>query len=172
LSAIGNIRRQTAEAARNRAIQPTRGSDSAIKLSAAKQQIKQAPASMVGESRRIQPRKLLPHEQAIMADHQRNSGQTVTIRAPRAVNRNGTTNAAAAASAIAAAEEKKRQGNEAKLRALTSAPKATFEYGNAEESMRELEKAHVGLSSPPKQPSTLKRKRPAAEVFMAKKHQK
>ncbi|KJX95710.1 putative RNA polymerase II transcription factor SIII subunit A like protein [Zymoseptoria brevis] len=186
LSAIGNIRRQTAEAARNRAVatrQPMRGPDSASKLAAGKQQIRHVPTTMMEANHRIQPRKLLPHEQAIMADHQRYS-KDVVIRAPaRAGARNGT--ASTAAMAIAAAEQKKREGNEAKLRALTTsaAPKA-----KEAQLQREVKCSPSRMAPPPaaaispnqkatsppvatlsQQAGVLKRKRPANDSIFAPK---
>lgn len=186
LSAIGNIRRQTAEAARNRAVatrQPMRGPDSASKLAAGKQQIRHVPTTMMEANHRIQPRKLLPHEQAIMADHQRYS-KDVVIRAPaRAGARNGT--ASTAAMAIAAAEQKKREGNEAKLRALTTsaAPKAKEAQLQREvksSPSRAAPRPAAAISpnqkatSPPvatpsQQAGVLKRKRPANDSIFAPK---
>lgn len=104
---VSAILRQTAEARSIRKpFQPTHAGAS---LAAAKRQISHAPSTMVPGAQRVQPRALLPHQEALLHEHQRH-------RSEMHVSTSRTKPSAAIVDALA----QKREINEKKLRELTT----------------------------------------------------
>lgn len=109
---VSAILRQTAEAHKIRKpFQPTHAGGS---LAAAKRQISHAPATMIPGAQRVQPRALLPHQEALLEEHNRHRAD---IRAP--------TSRVKKSSAIPDALAQKRAINEKKLRELTNSRPAS-----------------------------------------------
>ncbi|CZT14664.1 uncharacterized protein RCC_00638 [Ramularia collo-cygni] len=108
---VSAILRQTAEAHKTR--QPFQPTHAGSSLAAAKRQISHAPAAMIPGAQRVQPRALLPHQEALLEEHHRHRSD---ICAPTSRVKKSTT--------ISDALAQKRAINEKKLRELTNSKPA------------------------------------------------
>lgn len=104
---VSALRRQTAEAHKIR--QPFKPAQPGSSIAAAKRQISHAPAGMIPGAQRVQPRALLPHQEALLQEHQR---LRTDIVVPASRIKKST--------AISTALTQKREVNEKKLRELTN----------------------------------------------------
>lgn len=109
---VNSILRQTAEAHKHK--QPFQPTHAGSSLAAAKRQISHAPAAMIPGAQRVQPRALLPHQEALLEEHHRHRAE---IRAPTSRVKKSTV--------IPDALAQKRAINEKKLRELTNSRPAT-----------------------------------------------